>query len=226
MAKLAKDEYLSALGCVHEYGVNLFSREIFFHSQIISSESNIDEPGVDYRSSVYFIKNLSLLNAQSKDNILIHLHSCGGYWDYGMAIYDAIKASKSPIAILAYAHARSMSSIILQAAGKRVLMPDCTFLAHHGTLGYEDRYTPVITSVKFTEQYETPRMLEVYAQKCIKGDYFKRRRMSKKKVSDFICRKFEEKGNWILTSQEAVHYGFADGVFGKKGFETLEKIRR
>ena len=43
-----------------------------------------------------------------------------------MAIFDAIKICRSHVTILVYGQAESMSSIILQAADKRIMMPNST----------------------------------------------------------------------------------------------------
>jgi ATP-dependent protease ClpP protease subunit len=34
-----------------------------------------------------------------------------------------------------------------------------------------------------------------------------------------------EKVDWWMDAEEAVFYGFADGVLGQEGFENLDKIR-
>ena len=34
----------------------------------------------------------------------------------------------------------------------------------------------------------------------------------------------DKKEDWILTSKEAVEYGFADVVLGQEGYETINKI--
>src|SRR5258708_376613 len=116
-----------ALASVHNYGVNLRTRELFLHSYYGNDEY---EDGTDYRSSITFIKNLRILENASNKNILVHMQIEGGDFQAGMAIIDAIRLCRSPVVILAYAQASSMSGIILQAAKKRVLMPNCEFLMH------------------------------------------------------------------------------------------------
>ena len=46
------------------------------------------------------------------------MHSVGGNWNDGMAIFDAIELCQSYVTIIVYGQAESMSSIILQAADK------------------------------------------------------------------------------------------------------------
>lgn len=203
---------------VHEYGLNTVSREIFLHSHIYP-ELEIDEPGIDYRMANTFVKNLSLLNQQGDDRILIRQMSVGGDWNYGMAIYDAIKSSPAPITILAYAHARSMSSITLQAADQRVLMSDCDFLIHHGGIAFDDRVTPVISEIEFLKRIITPRMMQIYAERCKGAEMWVG--CTRKEIIAYILNKLRERTDWILTAKEAVKHGFADGILGESGFEKL-----
>lgn len=223
--RLNKDAANDTIFTVHEYGVNIQSREVFLHSYVHTESETEEEPGMDYRMASGLIKNVTLLNNQGTENILVHQFSCGGEWEYGMAMYDTIKASIADVTILAYAHARSMSSITLQAATTRVLMPDCTVLIHHGTLGMVDRATPVVENIKFSDEHDKPRMLEIYADRCKSGKFFKEKKMNRAGVTAFIAQMLQEKTDWIMTAEEAVHYGFADGIFGKRGFESLQRIR-
>lgn len=203
---------------LHEYGICPHSRELFLHPFVhFESEASFaTEPGMDYRMAANFIKNMAFLNTRSKDPILIHQSSIGGDWNYGMAIYDTIAQSASHVTIVAYAHARSMSSITLQAADLRVLMPNADFLVHHGTLEFSDRATPVVSNVQHWEQVEKPKMVEIYARRCQKGKFFVHDTL--KQVKQAILDQMEKKVDWILTPEQAVSYGFADGILGQKGF--------
>lgn len=208
---------------LHEYGINPVSREIFLHPYFHNEPGSTfdDNPGMDYRMAATFVKNMQLLNQQGEGNILIHQISCGGDWNYGMAIYNAIKASVASVTILAYAHARSMSSLTLQAANRRVLMPDCDFVVHHGEICIDDRVRPMLSQAEYMKKVEIPRMIEIYANRCIGG------KLSDASVAEeFILNKMQEKTDWILTAKEAVRFGFADGILGAKGYETIAKIRK
>ncbi len=207
---------------IHEYGLSTVTREIFLHSHVYP-ELEIEEPGMDFRMANMFVKNVRVLDQMGVGNILIHQMSVGGDWNYGMAIYDAIRACVAPVTILAYAHARSMSSITLQAADRRVLMPDCDFLIHHGELAVDDRVTPVIFEIEFLKRVITPRMMQVYAERCKIADMWEN--VSRKEIIAFIVNKLRECTDWILTAKEAVKHGFADGILGEPGFETMQGIR-
>lgn len=220
--KIKAEDIDSAIFNLHEYGINPYTREIFLGSFYGDGTGEVEESGMDYRMALVFIKNLAFLNNQSKERILIHQNSCGGDWNYGMAIYDAVLTSVAPVTILAYAHARSMSSITLQAAGTRILMPDCDFLIHHGDLGFCDRAIPVLSNVEWWKNKEMPRMMDIYAQRCKGSKVFLNE--PKKGIISFLLQKMQEKTDWILTAEEAVRHGFADGILGQKKFKTIEGL--
>jgi len=204
---------------LHNFGINPDTREI-----VLMSRPENAEDGIDWTCANTFIKNLLLLNAMNHQAILVHQCTCGGEWNYGMAIYDAIAASPSPITVLAYAHARSMSSIIPQAAKRRVIMPNADFLIHFGTAGYEGDSRSFVAEGRQIDKMDSV-MLAIYTAKCIRGSFFKRNKYSKDRVKEFLRRRMNENREWYMPPTEAVDKGFMDGVFGTTGFRTLEEIK-
>jgi len=56
-------------------------------------------------------------------------------------------------------------------------------------------------------------MVSIYAEKCHKyGDYFKEREYNLSKTKSFIKRKMKD-GDWYMEAEEAVYYGFVDGLY-------------
>ena len=125
---------------INAYGLDANNREIYLHSYVTNVE---EDPGVDYRMTANFYKNLRMLDTISHDPILIHMHSIGGNWNDGMAIYDAMMVCQSYITLVAYGQAESMSSIILQAADKRVMMPNAYFMCHFGSTDVSGNFLDV-----------------------------------------------------------------------------------
>ena len=206
---------------VHSHNINHHSRELYLHGHVDVYD---EEPGVDYRMATTFIKNLHILDAQNHQNILVHMHTIGGSWSDGMAMFNSMRLSKSPITIVGYAQASSMSGIVLQAADKRVLTPDCELMIHHGSISVEENTIAAKSAIDQNEK-NCKRMLEVFAQRAITGKYFTDRNYGLRKIMNFIDSKIRQSSDWYLTSEEAVYYGFADGIFGEKGFENLNKLR-
>ena len=207
---------------MHSYNIDAKQREIYLHGHHGSFD---DDPGVEYRMSTTFIKNIRHLDAQKNDPILVHMHSIGGNWGDGMAIYDAIKLAKSHVTILVYGQAESMSSIILQAADSRVMMPSSYFMSHYGSSDCSGSYLDAQNWAKF-EQVILEQMLDIYTGRCTKGKFFKEhyKTVTPEKVKGYIRRKLKS-GDWYLNAHESVYYGFADVVITNKKYGSIDSLK-
>ena len=195
---------------LHNYGSNLDTREIFLHNYYSSDDDN---PGVEYKMSNNFLKNIRALEIKSDKPIIIHMQSVGGEWSDGMAIYDAIQMSRCNVTIIAYGQAESMSSIIFQSADKRLITPNTYFMSHYGSTAAGGGYLDVQNWVKY-EKYICDTMIDIYAQSCIGGKFFKEKygpSPDVEKVKTYLLRKLKS-GDWYINAEDAVHYGFADGI--------------
>jgi ATP-dependent protease ClpP protease subunit len=195
----------------HDYGANIATREIFLHNHYHTEDNQ--NPGVEYRMSNTFIKNLRGLDMKSDQAITIHMQSIGGEWSDGMAIFDAIQMSRSYITIIAYGQASSMSSIILQAADYRYMTPNSHFMCHYGSTDINTDYLSA-QNVADYERKTAIAMFEIYAKRCVEGQFFKDKfgkKPSDKQVKNYLIRKLKS-GDWYLSADEAVYYGFADSV--------------
>ena len=68
-------------------------------------------------------------------------------------------------------------------------------------------------------------VVQIFAKRAIMGEYFQEKGWGVDKIISWIDKKIKDKSDWFLSAEEAVYYGFADGVLGNKGFETINKIR-
>ncbi len=207
---------------IHSQNIDLRQREIYLHGQHGSFD---DDPGVEYRMATTFIKNIRHLDYLKNEPILIHMHSLGGNWGDGMAIYDAIKLARSHVTILVYGQAESMSSIILQAADNRVMMPNSYFMSHFGSSHNGGSYLDAQNWAKF-EQRILDIMLDIYISRCKDGKYFKENYnpINEAKVKKFLNKKLKD-GDWYLTSHEAVYYGFADSVITHRKYGSINTLK-
>lgn len=212
---------------VHDYGINVNSREIYLHGHYGWEAAVGDsEPGVEYRMANSFIKNLNILERQSKTNILVRMMSVGGEWNCGEAIFSSIRQSPAPVAMIAYAQASSMSGVILQAADLRLLASHTTeYLIHSGSIFVDDSSIAAKSAVEINEK-NYRKMLEIFSQRAVGGHYFQDRNFGVKQIARYIDRKIRDKSDWYVDPQQAIDLGLIDGVLGDKGFETIEKARR
>ena len=218
-----KSELEQLINDVHTFGINYHSRELYLHGESPSDEAGT-EPGVEYRMASGFVKNIHLLDGQRDTNILVHSHTIGGDWNDGMAIFNSIRFARSPITVLVHTVASSMSGIILQAADNRVLMPDTDVMIHHGSIGLDANSIAAKQIIDMNERY-CKRMLQIFSRRAIIGQYFRERKCKEIQIIRFMDRKIRDKSDWYLSAEEAVFYGFADGILGEKGFENFDKIR-
>jgi len=222
MPRQSKDQVLYDM---HNHCVNLNLRDIYLHSYYSKDEE--EEPGVDYRQSTTFIKNLHMLDQPPYKPILVHLQSVGGDWDNGMAMFNAIQFSGSFITMLAYSQASSMSGIIFQSAALRIMMPDCHFLMHHGSSGGGVNHPFANKTVADFDMKACKRMLSIFAERAWNtGKFFTRKKTSTVETAwNFFDKKLKEKIDWYLDAEEAIFYGLADDILGGEEYPDIPSLR-
>jgi len=206
---------------IHDYQIDLNNREIYLHSYF---NEDSEEYGVDYRSAIVFEKNLRILNLLSLEPILVHMHLPGGDWQDCLGIYDAIKASKSKVIVVATAKVESSSSVLLQAADLRILTSNTNFLIHYGSISVDNEHKAALSTVQWSEK-ESEKMIEIFTDRCINSRICKEKNWKKMMVKKHIVTQLATKRDWILTAEEAVDYGFADGVLGSKKYPNIDYIK-
>lgn len=199
---------------VHEYDVDLQSNHIYLmgmENYTAGVGEAAAEPGVEYSMANRFIRNLNICMRANPDKpIVIHMKTCGGDWTEGMAIYDAIKSCPMPVTILNYTHARSMSSLILQAANKRVMMPHSYFMYHDGTLAYEGVAKLVESNFRFDKLNEAT-MINIYIDSMkLNGKY---KHKSRKSIYAMLRDQMDKKEDVFVNAKDTVIMGLADSVF-------------
>jgi ATP-dependent protease ClpP protease subunit len=207
---------------IHRFGLDVYANHIYLvgNEEYVSHEM-LEEPGVEYSMASRFIKNMNIIMCQNTDPVLIHMKTCGGEWVEGMAIYDMIKACPNKVTILNYTHARSMSSLIFQAADKRVMMPHSTFMFHEGSMEFSG--TPkMFRTVHDEEAKALTAMLDIYVAALKKKG--KMCKMQPAKIREWLIKQMDKKEDVFLSAAEAVEYGFADEVFGSDGSYEWKKL--
>ena len=211
---------------IHESGLDTKNNHLYLDGvkdYIMAGETG--EPGVEFVMASKFIRNMNILMRFNPDKpILIHMKTCGGDWTEGMSIHNMIQACPNPVSILSYTHARSMSSLIFQAANKRVMMPDSYFMFHDGTVAYDGTVKKVESEFQF-DQGSKERMLDIYVESMLREGKFCKD--SPGKIRRMLRRLMDRKEDVFLTAKEAVEWGLADEVFGQSGkydWSTLTKF--
>lgn len=205
---------------IHNINIDIRNREIYLHSSLDFDE----ESGVDFHSAIMFEKNIRYLNSISNEPIVVHMHLPGGVWEDCCAIYDTIKTSKAKIGILAYTKVESASSVLIQAANIRILMPSSYMLIHYGSLTIDNEHKAAMSNLQWNE-LETEKMIDIFAERCSYSQIAQEKNWKKMMAKKHINAQLANKSDWILTATEAIYYGFADGIFGVKPYDSIDSIK-
>jgi ATP-dependent protease ClpP protease subunit len=196
---------VDSLESAHEFGIDREHRVIYFHH--LGGDDSIN-----WRTSSRFIKNLDVLEHDNNEAITIRLiASDGGDLADGLAIYSAIKNSPCHIHIIGYGYVCSAATIFMQAADYRSLMRESEFMVHHGSI-WLDQTSLAARSTMRSNVRHNKMMLDIYAARCVNGEFFKARKYSVSRTRSYIDTKIKTESDWWLTSEDAVDMGFADEV--------------
>lgn len=206
---------------IHRCNIFLEGREIFLHSHLDDASS--DDSGIDFRVSNNFIKNIRLLEKISSEPIVIHQHSIGGHIEEGMMIYDCIKTAKSYIIMITHGIAASMGSIIPQAADLIITMPSCSWMIHDGSIGFEEITHKQSVALIEQSKIHQKQTMQIYVDSCSKkSELFKGK--TDLQIYNALRKELDRKGDWWLSAEDAVEFGFCDGIYGSKQYPDLESI--
>ena len=192
---------------IHNYAIDVKHREIYINEFDDAGET----AGVDHRMLQNFLKNINILKNLSRDPITIHMQTVGGCWYSGMGIYDLIKNCKCKTTFIGYGQLCSMGTIIIQAATRRLITPNSAFMVHWGSSEVSGYYLSSQNLSAF-EKRAAQAMIDIYAERCFKtGRFFKEKEYNLSKTKQYLKRKLNG-GDWYLDAEEAIYYGFADGL--------------
>jgi ATP-dependent Clp protease protease subunit len=196
---------------IHNYDVDIKNRVIYLISQDHNSEDNWSENGIEFKMATRFKKNIDYLNSIGEKPIRVILCSIGGCWNFGMMLFDSIKESKAPVDIYSYAFACSMASIVMQAARKRYISKHCGFMIHEGDYTDSGNMKKVKSGLDFYSK-NSKIMFDIYAERCINGEFFKDMNGCKENVAMYLEDEVKGREDFWLNAEDAVKYGFADEV--------------
>lgn len=188
----------------HDYGIYIPTRTIYMGSEHVSEVDDFAESGCDAFMAELAVKNLHILDAMAEEPITILMNNIGGDEYHCFAIYDAIKACRSHVAIKVVGHAMSAGSIILQAADERIMLPTSRQMIHYGTWGTYDHSK--------TTQKHAAEGLKI--DKWMEQMYLQR---IKEKNPDYRLATLQRRldHDTFLTAKESVELGLADKVLGE-----------
>jgi len=199
-----------------EHDLDLKSNHIYlFGVEGYSTGTGADggvEPGVEYVMANRFIRNINLcMRVNPEIPLVIHMKTCGGDWQEGMAIYDAIRTFPWPVTILSYTQASSMSSLIFQAGNKRVMMPNSHFMFHDGSFGMQGTVKQVRSAVRFEKRVADKTMMDIYARAMKERGKLSNKTLQY--IRKWIRLRMDKEEDVYFTAKETCEYGLADEIF-------------
>ncbi|MGM0635153.1 MAG: ClpP family protease [Bacteroidota bacterium] len=168
----------------------LENRKIFLNGQ------------VDGKTAKHVIDRLLYLDMINHDEIQLIINSPGGYVTDGFAIYDTIKAIKSPVSTVCSGLAASMGSILLSAGekGRRFIQKHAKVMIHQPMGGAQGQASNIEIQAK--EILKTKELsAKILAKNC--GQDFE------KVMSDF-------KRDYWMDAEESIAYGIVDAAYENK----------
>lgn len=153
---------------------------------------------VDDKSAKHVIDRLMYLDMVSNEEIKLYINSPGGYVTSGFAMYDTIKALKSPVSTICTGLAASMGSILLSVGekGRRFIQPNAKVMIHQPSGGARGQASNI--EIQATEILKTKELsAQILADNCGQD--------IEKVLKDF------NRDYW-MDAQESLDYGIVDGI--------------
>lgn len=152
-------------------------------------------------SATEFLKVLNFLEHDcGGSEITIYINSPGGSVNAGLAIYDYMRAMKSPITTVCIGNACSMGAIIFLAGDRRLVMPHSEIMIHDASFGSANfsGLKPGEIQVKADSLLDTSKLLRAIVAE--------RTGQSLKKVTAAM------KDDSFYKSEDAVKFGLATEI--------------
>ncbi|MDH7445064.1 ClpP family protease [Aquimarina sp. 2201CG14-23] len=153
---------------------------------------------VDDKSAKHVIDRLMYLDMISNEEIKLYINSPGGYVTSGFAMYDTIKALKSPVSTICTGLAASMGSILLSVGekGRRFIQPHAKVMIHQPSGGARGQASNI--EIQATEILKTKELsAQILADNC--GQEI-----------DKVLRDFNR--DYWMDAEESIAYGIVDGI--------------
>ena len=126
-------------------------------------------------------------------HIQVLLSTYGGSVYDGLALYDAIKASKTKVDVIISGKSMSMGTIIMLGSETRKAYRNTTFMIHEMTSGYLGKLADLETDLD-----ESKRL-----QKILWDIITSETKITQKQLDDI----YEKKKDWYLSAEEALELG-------------------
>lgn len=145
MARVSRDH----IDHWYVHGIDLDGKLLYF------SNGGDDEVDLDSNLADKTIRSLRILDRVRPEAPITILMNCeGGDVSAGLAVYDAIRACKSPVHIEVVGVCYSMAAWVLQAADRRIMYPHSSLMIHDGESSVSGKKHEIDNSKKFGDDQD------------------------------------------------------------------------
>jgi len=161
---------------------------------------------IDEEGAHEICQTLRWVDVQARKPVNIHISNPGGDVFAGLAIFDTIRAMRSPTTTIATGWAASMGGILLQAGDTRLITENSFLMIHEiKTLFAEGSTSKLKDELSLLKALED-KFLNILSE---------RSKMTRKQITEAWVRK-----DYWMDAQQALKAGFVDGIvparLGKK----------
>jgi len=153
------------------------------------------------------IAQLLFLEYEDPDgDIMLYVHSPGGYVESGLAVYDTIQFIKPDVSTICIGQAASMGAVILScgAKGKRYCLPHSRVMIHQGSAGIPQ---------------STPSDIEIAAREILRYKVILNDILSRHTGQPIEKVQRDTDRDYWMAPQEAADYGIVDRVMSRTEHE-------
>ena len=146
-----------------------------------------------------------------KENILVYIDSFGGSVDSLATMAEIIESSSKPVITAAVGKAFSAGALLLALGDERWIAPNSRIMLHK-------------IRIMLCEEMDVDEVKQMAKEISVINEKWLKKAVSRSKMSykDFSAKLIKEAGDWYLSPQEAIKYGFADTI----GVPIVREVRQ
>jgi ATP-dependent Clp protease protease subunit len=183
-----------------ERGMDIWSR--LLKSRIIFLAG-----GVEHHMADLIIAQLLFLEYEDPDgDIMLYVHSPGGYVESGLAIYDTMQFIRPDVSTICMGQAASMGAVLLSAGtkGKRYCLPHARVMIHQGSAGIGQA---------------TPSDIEIHAREILRYKAILNQILARHTGQSVEKVARDTDRDYFMSAEEARDYGIVDRVMSRTDHE-------
>jgi ATP-dependent Clp protease protease subunit len=177
------------------------------YSRLLKSRIVFLSGPVEPTMSDLIIAQMLFLEYEDPDgDIMLYVHSPGGYVESGLAMYDTIQFIRPDVSTICVGMAASMGAVLLAAgaAGKRYCLPHARVMIHQGSAGIG---------------HATPSDIEIHAREILHTRAVLNQILSRHTNQPVDKVERDTDRDYFMSAQEAHEYGIVDRVMTRQEHE-------